>query len=132
MSGMEKKFSRFLVEKLRTAGWMVQPIESTETACGIPDLYLCKEGRSLWMELKVVPVAWPTKQRLPFRPGQYGWLHSHEAHGGRSVVGVKCMNGFVFAHCSDVDKEFFNVINKSSICFMSILNLTLLERWLLN
>jgi hypothetical protein len=128
--GAEKKFSRFLVEKLRIAGWWVQPIESSETAVGIPDLYLCKDGVSLWMELKALDKPWPNKQRLPFRPGQYGWLHTHGTHGGLSVVGIKMSNGFVFARIDNIDREGLCVSATSPVCFMLLLNPALLERWI--
>jgi hypothetical protein len=131
--GDEKKFSRALCPKLRELGWWVQPIESGETGLGIPDLYMAKNHVALWMELKAVHVNWPTIMRLPFRPGQYAWLHGNAKHGGVSVVGVKFANGYVFCNGYDIDTPNYAIKKEGrSLLYLPRLYIDAIDGWLLS
>jgi Holliday junction resolvase len=128
----EAQFRGLLVRHLREDGWFVQTIESSETGIGIPDVYMIRNGCALWMELKKMPHNWPTSYRVPFRPGQYGWLHTNRTHKGLSFVGIRAMNGYVFAHIDSVNSERLNIEKegKYAVLFMATLNVKTLGAWL--
>lgn len=129
----ETKFSNYLIPLLRTVGWFVQRIESGETGSGIPDTYLTKDGVSGWLELKIMDVNWPTDKKVPFRPGQWPWLHTNASHGGRSWLAVKLNNGYVFCEIHDVTPETYQIKKEGrSLLYLPKMNITVLDRWLLS
>lgn len=74
----ETKLYAWLKKKI--PGAQFQRIETSTTA-GVPDVYLCHCGWSIWVELKIVQ----GKQVL-LRKEQYAWGHRHAKHGGDAVV----------------------------------------------
>lgn len=53
----------------------------TSTEQGVPDVYLCHEGTSVWIELKI-----KHGTQVLLRPTQYAWGMRHFKHGGRSLL----------------------------------------------
>jgi Holliday junction resolvase len=131
----ETKFSNVLVPVLRKAAWFVQRIESGETGNGVPDLYVAKDGFTAWIELKVMDTEWPTANKIPLRPAQWPWLHTHAEHGGVSLLGVKLLNGYVFCRESDVYSTEVSTYRfkkeRRSILWLIHLDGGLLDKWLL-
>jgi len=88
--GAEHLLSRKIVAALRKAGYHTQPIENA-VASGAPDLYMCKNGKSLWVELKVFK--WPERESSPVRIGlrtnQVMWAREHIKHGGTVLLLAK-------------------------------------------
>lgn len=92
-SGLRRKVAGLL----REAGFFVQTIE-TETGPGVPDMWWVKDGKSGWIELKLV-------QNIPVRPTtavfksmnhplsteQVNWISLCLTFGGRAdiLVGYK-------------------------------------------
>ena len=58
----EHRFSKTLQKALEGQGCLVLPIETGPTNRGVPDLYVAKQGASLWCELKVVS---PKQEKEP-------------------------------------------------------------------
>ena len=52
-------------------------VESNMTVNGIPDIYVCANGRSFWIELKI---------DSPILPFQKSWHKQHALAGGKSFV----------------------------------------------
>jgi hypothetical protein len=134
----ETVFSNALCPRLRSAGWLVQRVESGETGSGIPDVYLIKLSDGCWMELKVMlHDSWPNLGAIPFRPAQWPWLHMHKQHGGRSFVGIKCANGYVFCTIDDItvaDNKHEHYVKKEGrfVLYLPRLIIDVLDRWLLS
>jgi hypothetical protein len=132
----ESHFKGYIRPKLRQYGWFDQPIESGETGSGIPDDYLLKQGISIWCEFKVMHCNWPTAKHVPFQPAQWPWLHTHERHGGVSIVGVKLDNGYVFARIYDIvsgsDDRYYIKERGASVLYLTRLDMGVLDRWLLS
>ena len=58
----EHRFSKELTKTLEAYGVLVLSIETGPTNRGVPDLFIAKQGASLWIELKVVS---PLQQKEP-------------------------------------------------------------------
>lgn len=52
---------------------------------GVPDLYVCWNGFSFWIELKV----WAKGAGILLRKEQYAWARVHAVNGGKSFVVAK-------------------------------------------
>ncbi|MFA5137392.1 MAG: hypothetical protein WC489_08445 [Patescibacteria group bacterium] len=105
MRRRESAFRRALVQELRKHGAFVVPLESGETAIGIPDLYGCA-GSPYFLELKVEKGEGPNyKRKIAFRPGQFPFLTRNEKEGGRSFIGIQYENGVLFSRIFGVDQE---------------------------
>jgi len=72
--GKEALFKARLAKELRLLGFYVQTIETT-TGRGVPDLYICWQYMSAWIEVKA-----PTHNKIEIRPEQRVWL---------TLVGIK-------------------------------------------
>ena len=85
----ETKVRHALVEKLRSANCVAQPIESGVTGVGIPDLFVRTCKVDCWCEVKI---AKPNKDwtwvRINWRPGQLRWIGEYVAHGGKVLLAV--------------------------------------------
>lgn len=82
----ETKFSQALIDEFKWQLDGVLPlqicrIESNLTEQGIPDLYLCIDGRSIWIELKM--------DNNSLSPFQKAWHKRHREAKGRSFI-VSC------------------------------------------
>jgi hypothetical protein len=132
MKGAEGKLRSRLSKDLRDAGCFVQPIESSGTARGIPDLYLVADwGYSCWIELKAnLNLSWPNARKIPFRPLQYHWLHAHHLHGGSSFVTMQFKNAFVTARIQDIDKETLKFDTKRPLLIQHKYNVEEYQAWL--
>jgi len=53
----------------------------TSTGCGVPDVYMCMKGKSLWIELKIV-----RSGSVYLRKEQYAWGVRHAMNGGKCIV----------------------------------------------
>ena len=82
----EAVFRGALVTVLRNKGWEVQPIEVGGINCGVPDLYMIKNGVEIWAELKNMYQCAKNLLTIDFRKGQQAWLYRHAKQGGISAV----------------------------------------------
>lgn len=71
----ETRFQGQVMSALRRDGWTVDNIESP-TSPGIPDIHAIKDGREIWIEVKVT---WS------FTPWQPRWCAAYLAAGGRDL-----------------------------------------------
>lgn len=65
----------------KETGFHVSHIESPITSPGIPDLSLCRDTKTLWLELKVLK-----RGGIHMRASQRRWHREHAAAGGVSWV----------------------------------------------
>jgi len=68
MSALEANFKKRLVVGLKKLGVFCQTIE-TSTGRGVPDLWICNQGQSLWIECKA-----PAANKITIRPEQRNWM----------------------------------------------------------
>lgn len=70
-----------------------------------PDIYTCKNGKVLWIELKVVN----KKSKIikpDWRPGQLAWIRKHYNYGGgRILLCLWYINDFYFLPPTEYYKE---------------------------
>jgi hypothetical protein len=76
----EHRFSKDLTKALEAYGCLVLSIETGPTNRGVPDLFIAKQGRSLWIELKVVS---PKQEKEPRTAIQIKRQSEMIAHGVR-------------------------------------------------
>ena len=76
----ETKFGRELVSKVRQQGGFVQRIE-TAIGAGVPDMYVCYNGMSIWIETKVGDYT--------LQPLQQSWHKQLRVAGGKVVTVTK-------------------------------------------
>jgi hypothetical protein len=74
----ETKFYNWIRKQI--TGAQFQRIETATTA-GVPDVYMCHDGQSIWVELKIVRGNYAL-----LRKEQYAWGIRHARHGGRAIV----------------------------------------------
>ncbi len=80
----ESKLSKLIRDSLAQACkakellFLYQRIESHATSQGIPDVYVCIDGVSFWLELKI----WPNQPTNL----QHGWLITYANAGGIGFV----------------------------------------------
>lgn len=60
-----------------------QRIESSGTGLGIPDIYICFDGKGMWIECKQIVGA---SSRIHFEKGQRAWHKKLKAAGGAAFV----------------------------------------------
>lgn len=65
--------------------WFVNRIEN-RMGGGVPDLYICIDGKSLWLELKVTK-----SHRVNVSPNQIAWHYSFNRSQGASFFLVKTL-----------------------------------------
>lgn len=67
---------------------ILQPIESSRTAIGIPDIYFRTPIVDGWIELKQTEMKMTSSYsyKIPFRPQQFEWLHKYSAFGGNAIL----------------------------------------------
>lgn len=85
----EQEFSKALVETLRANYWFVQRLESATTGVGIPDLWVAKNGKDFFIELKNMPkcdggLCIP----VPWRRGQQAWALEYLRHMERPMYTI--------------------------------------------
>lgn len=79
----ESSFKQSLLKALRARGCMCVCIESHETVCGIPDVYVIGKGKGCdgWIELKSMKDgAWEPRKKqwkIAWRPGQQAWAYEY-------------------------------------------------------
>ena len=54
---------------------------------GVPDVNMCKDGREMWIELKIA-----RGNQVLFQPSQLAWITQHVACGGNVFVLVRKNN----------------------------------------
>lgn len=72
----ENELRKAIEKAFADAGWFTQKIESSGMNTGIPDLFVQKDGRSVWLELKLVKDKGPKQGasiKVDWRPGQQAW-----------------------------------------------------------
>ena len=74
----QKKLKPLLMKK----GYFFQRFEQEH----IPDLYLAKNGKVLWLELKVINHSKSKVLNPDWRPGQLAWIYKHEGKGGEIIL----------------------------------------------
>lgn len=79
----------FIVTVAEGYGWHVSHVESPITSPGIPDLNLSKNGKELWIEIKI----W--RRGINMRPPQRKWHRERAAHGSKSFV-VSYIDGYLY------------------------------------
>lgn len=72
----------WLSSRIKGPHW--QAIETGGTGKGIPDLYGCWEGSSVWIECKKT-----TGWAVNIEPEQVAWLLRHSRSGGRCYLAVR-------------------------------------------
>lgn len=106
----ESDFRRTLGKKLEARGFFFQPIESGDTADGIPDVYFVIEGWPAgWIELKrvdIINVQPDSIIDVPYRPGQFSWLKRNWNKGGLSVLGIRVNDEYAFFVNRDIKREY--------------------------
>jgi Holliday junction resolvase len=138
MKKAESLFRRELVFGLRKEGCFVQPIESTGTGNGIPDLYVRTDVSSVWIECKQTGKEGLFTQNISFRPGQYSWLLRHYEHGGNSAVAIQGPKGFLFSNICFIeecktkmgDTAYRVTQSDSDLVFIKNLDFYLIHQWL--
>lgn len=75
----ESTLKNTLVTKLRIQGALATRVESSEIADGIPDIYMCYKGKSIFIEVKI-------GEKPKLRSSQYHWIKNHYDKGGLSYV----------------------------------------------
>ena len=79
----EEEFRRSVMIEAANRGMHVSHIEAHISVAGIPDLNLSKNGRDIWLELKVVKA-----NGVKMRPTQKRWHRERHESGGKSWVAV--------------------------------------------
>lgn len=79
---MDKHETRYWNNLKKYLPGMHQRVESHETGSGIPDVFICYKGVSLWFELKVT-------ETFQVKPSQNAWHTKLASHGGISFIVVK-------------------------------------------
>jgi len=85
----ETAFKHKIMKRYHNGNNMVVPIES-KTRAGIPDLWVCNEKKSFWIELKQLKNKVFDRDEIytiPFRPGQLAFHKEvHAISNGREQV----------------------------------------------
>ncbi len=74
-------YNTILKPSLEKYGYFTERIELS----GHPDVHICKNGRSQWLELKTIdeyPKNESTRIKPEWRMGQLAWLQRFRKHGG--------------------------------------------------
>ena len=72
----ENEFRKAIEKVFACEGWFTQKIESSGMNTGIPDLFVQKDRRSVWIELKLEKHSGPKQGesiKVAWRPGQQSW-----------------------------------------------------------
>jgi hypothetical protein len=84
----EKDFYNTLLKpNLEKMGYFCERIE----LYGHPDVHICKNGRSQWLELKTLddyPISASTRIKPEWRMGQLSWLQRFRAKGGYGYLAL--------------------------------------------
>jgi len=95
----EAAFSKVVCSHFRTAGFMVQRIESGITSKGIPDIFMCnKQHPVVWLELKRQHTTLkPTGfyNIIDWRPGQQAWMFDFFVNTGIVCYTIACFNDII-------------------------------------
>lgn len=79
----EEEFRRKVMVEAANRGMHVSHIEAHISVAGIPDLNLSKNGRDVWLELKLIKAT-----GVKMRPTQKRWHRERHESGGKSWVAV--------------------------------------------
>lgn len=97
----EHEFSKAVTSALKRTGAMVTKIESHDTSCGIPDLFIAYNGHMQWIELKTdnQQSVKNAQYKFAWRPGQQAWYHNYKMHslGDYVITLMSCKDGVVLA-----------------------------------
>jgi hypothetical protein len=77
MSLPEQKFNRWLSEQIEGHFTRIE----NSTIGGVPDIHVCWQGTSIWIESKVL-----VDGRVLLRPAQHAWGFKYSANGGLAYV----------------------------------------------
>lgn len=81
----EATFRRILVDLCRyQPDIKLQPIESSRTSIGIPDIFFRTQENEGWIELK--QIIYNRIISVPFRPKQLEWLREYTELGGCAIL----------------------------------------------
>ena len=72
----ENELRKAIEQVFADCGWFTQKIESSGMNTGIPDLFINKNGLSVWLELKLEKCKGPKQGasiKVDWRPGQQAW-----------------------------------------------------------
>ena len=113
----ESDLNRRIRSVLCATGAMAVSVESGATQLGIPDIYVRTENTSAWIELKHLyyPIHYPF--RVPFKPGQYSWLHRHYGLRGTSVLCIETIEHGILFICGPHIREVYgsNILEHCSL-----------------
>lgn len=75
---------------------------------GTLDTYFCNPLNRGWLEAKqlTLPKQSTTSVKIPFRPGQYGWIEDEVKHGGIVVLGIVTNVGYFFSIGRKIQQEY--------------------------
>ena len=82
----ETEGRKWLRQLCKDKAIIFQPIESSRTSIGIPDIYLRTPVVDGWMELKQIKWNATDHYKIPFRPGQFEWLRKYSGFGGNAIL----------------------------------------------
>lgn len=80
----EAEFKRWITKNAPRDRWLIQTVE-TCTGSGVPDLFVCTEGLSAWLELKAAP----SPSAVYMRVSQWVWLKNLHSKGGMGFLLIK-------------------------------------------
>ena len=98
-----KEVRKSVLSYLFEHGWFIQSIETSMTGEGVPDSVVCKDGKVIWIEYKVVDCSWPDVKRPIFEQAQLPWMIDYQKHGGKSVIVTRIRQGYVITVPSQHD-----------------------------
>lgn len=105
-----------LKNQLSQQNVFLQRIESGGTGLGIPDLFFQHTSINGWIELKQINHNQGEYVKIPFRPGQLGWLKMLLSYGGNVYLLCNFINthkiillkNYGIKDCYTVGELYFN------------------------
>ncbi len=120
----EKRMYEVMKKELHRDDWFFfQRIESN-IDFGIPDLYYCIDVKHAgWIELKQTDKCLKNGiVKIPFRPGQYGWLKHHTSFSNNTFLFL-WLQGYFYIFKGDNILEKYTVVNMHMLfCYDALWN----------
>jgi len=112
----ESDMYKTLKRKLDPLGILLQRIEIGAVGVGVPDVFYRTWNRDGWIEFKIAK-RYPNNPilRVPFRPGQLGWIHRYvKLHG--TVFLFFLVEDDLWIFKNERIKEEYSLIDMGDLC----------------